>query len=126
MGKHVAVLGFIHLIFGGLSVIAGVLLVLFGMGSGLFGWISGDEGMRMGLGLVGMLGGAVGFAAILGGLLGLLTAYGLLARAGWGRVLGIIASVLWVLNFSWTSLIGIYGLWVLLSQEGAREFSRSR
>ena len=126
MGRHIAALGFIHLVFGALAVLGGLLLVVFGIGSGLVSFLTGDEGLRFGLGLAGLLGGAFGFVAILGGLLGLLTAFGLFGRTWWGRVLGIISSVLWVLNFSWTSLIGIYGLWVLLSKEGGREFEKGR
>jgi hypothetical protein len=126
MSKHVAALGFLHLVLGALSVLGGLLLMIFGVGSGLIGWLSGDDGLRLGLGIAGMLGSAIGVVAVFGGLLGVLTGFGLLARRGWGRVLGIVSSVLWLLNFSWTSLIGIYGLWVLLSAEGGREFSRAR
>jgi hypothetical protein len=126
MGKHVAVLGFIHLILGALAALGGVLVLIFGLGSGMLAVLVSEDAGRAGFGLLGLVGGALGIVVLLNGLLGVLTGYGLLARRGWGRILGVISSVLFVLHFSWTSLFGIYGLWVLLSKEGAREFTRPR
>lgn len=126
MGKHVAILGFIYGIFGILASLGAVLMMLFGWGSGLAIWLGGEEGAGAAGGLVALLGGGLGLVFLVGGALNLLTAVGLLGRRKWGRVLGVVASVLNIFPLSLMSLFGIYGLWVLLSEAGAREFAQAR
>jgi hypothetical protein len=41
----------------------------------------------------------------------------------WARVLAIILSALHLLNIPFGTALGIYGLWVLLSNEGERCFA---
>lgn len=122
MKKHVAALGLIYGLIGLLQVFGAVMIGLFGVGGGMaaaFGNGQGTLGLGMMLGVAGLgfAGIVLCFAAIT-----LLTAWGLLTRATWGRWLGVIASVLHVLSFSWISLFGLYGLWALLSKESHEVF----
>jgi hypothetical protein len=122
MKAHISILGLVYGILGLLELLGAVLLGLFGVGGGLAAWLGGGEGSAMGGMLVGLFG--VGFALILGcyGLLTALTAWGLLTRTTWGRWLGVIASVMHVLSFSWISLFGLYGLWALLGKGSSEAF----
>ena len=47
---------------------------------------------------------------------------GLLKRRSWARILTIVLSVLNLINIPFGTLLGIYGLWVLLSQNTAPLF----
>ena len=126
MAKHVAILGFIYGIFGALATLGALLVMLFGWGSGLAIWMTGEHGAAAAGGIAALIGGGIGLILLVGGLLNLFTAVGLLGRRTWGRVLGVIASILNIFPLSFMTLFGVYGLWVLLSEAGGREFSRAR
>lgn len=48
---------------------------------------------------------------------GFLAGYGLLKNKEWGRVLGIVMAVIYLLAFPLGTAFGIYALWVLLNEE---------
>lgn len=122
MRKHIAVLGLIHLLLGIAQLGFAALFGLFGVGGGIASAFSGEAGVGAVVGLAG-----ASFAVIIACFAGLtlLVAWGLMIRSTWGRWLGVIASVLHLLSFSWMSLLGIYGLWALLS-DGAPEAFRDK
>lgn len=66
---------------------------------------------------------ALGSAAVLFAgfnlILGLSAAYGLLKRRPWGRWLGIVDNALSLLSFPLGTIMGAYGLWVLLPPDAA-------
>jgi len=126
MSKHVAILGFIYGIFGVIAFVGGTLFMLFGWGAGLAVWLGGGHNAGAAGGIAAIIGSGVGVMIIFAGLLNGLTAIGLLGRRWWGRVLGIIASILNIFPLSLMSLFGVYGLWVLLSKDGARAFQTPR
>jgi hypothetical protein len=64
-----------------------------------------------------------GFLAILG-VPGIVAGAGLLARKGWGRILSIVISALSILCFPVGTILGVYGLVVLL-QDSATEYFAS-
>ena len=126
MARHVAILGFIYGIFGVLAALAGVTVMLFGWGAGLVVWLGGHHDAGAAGALAAAAGSGLGLLLLFGGLLNGLTAVGLWGRRRWGRILGIVASILNILPLSWMSLFGVYGLWVLFSEEGKREFAAAR
>lgn len=48
---------------------------------------------------------------------GFLAGYGLLKNKEWGRVLGIVMAIIYLLAFPLGTAFGIYALWVLLNEE---------
>jgi hypothetical protein len=48
---------------------------------------------------------------------GLVTGYGLLQRKPWARIVGIVLSAINLINIPIGTVIGVYGLWVLLSKD---------
>jgi len=54
---------------------------------------------------------------------GIVTGIGLLRLRPWARILGIVLSALSLLMVPFGSLLGIYGLWVLLSKDTERLFN---
>jgi hypothetical protein len=55
---------------------------------------------------------------------GIIIGWGLTAFKPWARILGIVFSGLNLLNVPFGTILGIYGLWVLLSNEGTAIFER--
>ena len=53
---------------------------------------------------------------------GIIAGIGLLKFRPWSRVLTIVLSALNLMNFPFGTILGIYGLWVMLSDEGSRLF----
>ena len=72
----------------------------------------------------------LGFAGTaLAGFLGLfslpslITGYGLLNFKPWARIVGIVLSAISLINIPIGTIIGAYGLWVLLSKETEQLFN---
>ncbi len=63
-----------------------------------------------------------GFLALLS-VPGLIAGAGMLARKSWGRILGIVVSAFSVLNFPVGTLIGAYGLFVLMQEAATTYFA---
>lgn len=49
---------------------------------------------------------------------------GLMQYRDWGRLLALVVCVLALIRLPFGTLLGIYGLWVLLSQEGEQHYRR--
>jgi len=116
MSTHVKVLGILHIIFGFCGLLVG-LFVLVVMG-GIAGFVSmadrsGDAFVAVPiLGTIGMI---VFIVAALLSLPGIIAGFGLLAHKPWARVLTIVLSALELLHVPFGTILGVYGLWVLLS-----------
>ncbi len=115
---HVPVLGWLligsNMIFLLVAAISAVLL--FGVGT-----VVNDFAAERVLNIVAASVG--GFLAILG-VPGIVAGAGLLARKAWGRILSIVISALCVLCFPVGTILGVYGLVVLL-QDSATEYFAS-
>lgn len=118
MQTHVKVLGWLHLIFGILGV---CIAVLAGGFTAVAGLLSGDMEAVMGLGLIGAL-VAIGITLLC--IPALLAGWGLLRYREWARILMLVLSFLNLLNIPFGTVLGIYGLWVLLNEETVALFRR--
>jgi hypothetical protein len=54
---------------------------------------------------------------------GLVAGVGLLQLRPWGRILGIVVAILHLIHIPFGTIVGIYGLWVLLNRDTERLFS---
>jgi len=119
MSTHIRILGWLHIAMG----VFGLLAALGIFASSVFGGLFSGS-------LTGMLGATLGgaFAAIIAvvfAIPGLIAGWGLLQRAPWARTVTIILSIFSLLRWPIGTIIGVYGLWVLLSSEGAAQFHSS-
>jgi hypothetical protein len=57
-------------------------------------------------------------------LLGVITAWGLLQRESWGRMLALIVGVVALLSIPFGTALGVYTLWVLLPASSEVEYRR--
>ena len=122
MQTHVKVLGVLYIVFG-------VLFVLLGLGVfALFGGIAsvvqleGDPDAAVAVPIIGGIGGIFLILALGLSLPGIVGGIGILYYHSWARILMIVLSVLNLLNFPFGTALGVYGLWVLLTADGARLF----
>ncbi len=113
MRDHIKILGWLY-------VAGGALMLLLGF---FFGSLFGVAGLLSGNGDGAILGGIGAALAVFISLLGvpsLICGWGLLTLKRWSRVFGIVMSVLQVANFPLGTLMGGYGLWVLLNDDARR------
>ena len=123
MDTHVKVLAWLHIVFGILGSLIGLgLMALLGI-IGVAGAAS-DPDAWMALPILGLTGAALGMFMLALSLPGIIAGIGLLKYQPWARILTIVLSALNLMNFPIGTILGIYGLWVMLSDEGSRLFAR--
>jgi hypothetical protein len=123
MQTHVKVLGILYLVVSGFCLLTALfLLVVMGGAAGIVGAAADPQDAAIAIPVLGIAGTAL--VIFLGGfsLPGLLTGYGLLNYRPWARILGIVLSALSLINIPIGTLMGAYGLWVLLSKDTERLF----
>lgn len=113
MRDHLKVLGWLYVVSGALVLLAAIL---FGTLFGVIGIAGGEEG---GL-FIGGLGFFISLFIAMLGVPSLVCGWALLNYKPWARTLGIILSAVQVANVPLGTLLGGYGLWVLLNDESRR------
>ena len=126
MQTHVKVLGVIYLAFGALMLLAALFLaVTLGGVAGIVGATAEPDDAAIAIPVLGFAGTALaGFLGIFS-LPSLITGYGLLNLKPWARIVGIVLSAISLINIPIGTIIGAYGLWVLLSKETEQLFNTS-
>jgi hypothetical protein len=127
MQSHVRILGILHIVLGALGALAGlVILLIFGGIAGFVGANVAAEGgvdAQAAAPIVAMVGGAIAIFLLLISLPGIIAGIGLLQYREWARILTIVLSAFDLLNVPLGTLLGVYGLWVLLQKETADLFA---
>ncbi len=124
MLTHVKVLGVLYLAVG-ICMLLGALFLAMTMGgvAGIVGASADPEDAAIAVPILGIAGTAL--AAFFGifSLPSLITGYGLLNYKPWARIVGIVLSAISLIIIPFGTIIGAYGLWVLLNKETERLFS---
>jgi hypothetical protein len=125
MQQNVKILAILHIFLGGLGV-AGALIAM-----AVFGGLAGVVSMAdpthdniVGGTVLGLIGVVVMIVVLVISLPGLIAGIGLLNYQPWARILTIILSAIELPAFPVHTALGIFGLWVLLSNEGTALFTR--
>ncbi|HEU4594117.1 MAG TPA: hypothetical protein VFS10_03030 [Pyrinomonadaceae bacterium] len=121
---HNKTIGIMHLVYGGFHALTlgavALVFILLGLGAGSSN--PGDAGdIALGFGIIVTI-VLIAFAVF--GLLPLLAGLGLLRRKSWARTVGIVSSILMMLNMPFGMALGIYTLWFLMSE--GKVFHESR
>ena len=126
MERHVTILGAFHIAFGAIGLlIALAILVIFGGAAGLIGLgAASDPDALIAVPVVALVGTFLMMAALILSVPGIAAGFGLMTYRPWARMLTVVLSLLHLLNFPFGSALGVYGLWVLLSDEGRLLFER--
>jgi hypothetical protein len=120
MEGHVKALGVIYIVTGISAATVGLFLFAAIAGGGL---ISGDRAAMLTTGIVGTALAAL-FAIL--SLPSIVAGFGLLKFRNWARVLAIIIGVLNLFGFPIGTAIGVYTLYVLLSDQTSPLFESNR
>lgn len=123
MASHIRVIGILHVVFGGLGVLAGIaFLVFFGGLAGVVGMTAHSSDSIAAIPILSGIGGLIFIFAMVLSLPSLIAGIGLLQWKNWGRVMTIVLSVIHLMNVPFGTALGVYGLWALLSREGEALF----
>jgi hypothetical protein len=118
MATHVKVLGVLNIVIGACGVFLALFLILvFGSASGIVGAAAEPEEAAIAIPIIGLTGiGLVSFI-LLTSLPALVAGWGLLKFRPWARILAIVVSIIGLMAIPIGTIVGIYGLWVLLNKE---------
>jgi hypothetical protein len=127
MEQHVKILGVLHIVFGCLGLLLAVgILLLFGGIAGLLGATDYSGDAHLSVPILGGIGAFIFFVLLALSLPGLIAGIGLLQFQPWARILTIVLSVLDLIHVPFGTALGVYGLWVLLSQGSEQLFRPGR
>ena len=84
-----------------------------------------DGAARVSVPIVGGIGAIIFFVLMVLSLPGVIAGVGLLQFRPWARILTIVLSVLDLIHVPFGTALGVYGLWVLLSQGSEQLFTGS-
>src|SRR5688572_21748753 len=124
MDTHVKVLAWLYIVFGVLGSLFGLGLMALLSVIGVAGAAS-DPDAWMALPILGFTGAALGVFMLILSLPGIIAGFGLLKFRPWARILTIVLSALNLMNIPLGTIVGVYGLWVMLSDEGSRLFTKA-
>jgi hypothetical protein len=125
MTTHVKVLGVLFIALSALGLLAAFfMMAIFGLGATAVG-TSGDPDAAIALPFIGITGLALVIFFLVLSLPGLITGWGLLKFRPWARILGIVLCAINLINIPFGTILGVYGLWVLLNSETERLFGTS-
>jgi hypothetical protein len=123
MQTHVKVLGVLYLAVSAFFLVGALFLILAtGSAAGIVGAAAEPEDAAIAIPVIGIAGTALAMFLGIFAIPGLITGYGLLQLKPWARIVGIVLSAISLINIPIGTVIGIYGLWVLLSKDTERLF----
>ncbi len=125
MRKHIQILGILSIVWGSFCAVGAlIILLVFGGAIGLIEAAANqDPGAHIAIPVVGVVGGAIFLLLMITGVPSIAAGIGLLRMAPWSRILGIVLCALHVFSFPLGTALGIYGLWVLFSDETVALFA---
>jgi hypothetical protein len=122
METHAKVLGILNIVFGALGLCTALfLMVVFGGVAGIVG-AEADSDAAIAVPIIGATGAIVVLFMLVVALPSIIVGYALYKLQPWGRVAGIVLSIVNLLWFPLGTALGVYGLWVLFSADGQRLF----
>jgi hypothetical protein len=126
MRDHVRILAYLHIVFGALGLLGAlIVLLIFGGAAGIVGMTNphDPDATRIAIPVIGIVGFAICALIALISIPGIIAGVGLLKFRPWARMLGIVLSALDLLHVPLGTILGIYGLWVLLKPETEQLFA---
>lgn len=125
MKDHIRLLGILNIVMGCLTALIGiVVLVVLGGVVGLIAspLANNDANAPLAASIVAAVGIGVAIFFLVLAAPAILGGWGLLHYKPWARVLMIVVSILHLFHVPLGTALGVYGLWVLLTDEARRLF----
>ncbi|HOJ59337.1 MAG TPA: hypothetical protein PK878_03550 [bacterium] len=109
----------LHMIAGAFGLVLGIFILAGALGASLLiGLNATSDEALIAVPVITVIGLLLSGLTMICPLLGILTGIGLLRRAPWSRVLCIVVSILYIpVYVPFGALLGIYSLWVMVSNE---------
>jgi hypothetical protein len=119
MKKHVDVVGTLYMISGGLSLLVGVSILLLGVGAAALIPTSGngEAGSALAAGLAAGTFLTIAGVALVWAVVHVWNGMALRRHGEWSRAIGIVLAVLNLFLLPFGTALGVYALWVLLSDQ---------
>ena len=125
METHVKVLAILYIALSALVALTALfMLMALGGASAIVGSTASPDDAAIALPIIGVTGMALVTFLLALSLPGLIAGFGLLQRRSWARILTIVLSAVNLINIPFGTILGAYGLWVLLNKETERMFDR--
>jgi hypothetical protein len=125
MDTHVKVLGALEIAFGAMGLMSALLLVfVFSGAAGIVG-ASDDPRASIAVPIIGLTGMALVAFLVVISLPSVIVGIGLLRFRPWARIAGIVLSIIGLAMVPFGTVVGLYGLWVLFSNDTERLFTPS-
>lgn len=125
MDTHVKVLGVLYIALSAMGLLFALFLMLtLGSAAGIVGVAADAEDAAIALPVIGIAGTALVGLLLALSLPGVITGWGLLTYKSWARILGLVLSALNLINIPFGTILGVYGLWVLLNKDTERLFAQ--
>jgi hypothetical protein len=124
VAEHYRVLAILHIVYSSLIGLGGIAAIV--VGKVIFGWFfqfiphNGPPPPPF----VGAIVQIVGWFILARGVLGVVAGVGLLQRSPWARVWILVVGFLSLLSLPVGTALGIYTIWVLLSNGAEQEYNR--
>ena len=131
MQTHIKIIAWLHIALGGLITLTclgmGAFFLIIGKAMQQGGSVAHQANSTIGtLSSFNMTGWIILATGLILGIPGIITGIGLLRLTVWGRVLGIVVSILNIIALNPLHLaLGVYGLVILCSKETVPLFQRS-
>lgn len=122
MDRHVTILAILTTVWGALVMLVGVSALLLTVGPVVILSAPRVEGVGLAAGVMAVVFAVVGFFALVWGASHVWTATLIRRRKPMGRLLGLGQAVVNLLILPFGTALGVYALWVLLTNEGRRLF----
>jgi hypothetical protein len=125
LDQHIKVLGVLNIVWGSLGALCGlIIMIIFGGAYGIVAVMSTHRPeAAMAMPIIAIVGGAIALLLLLLSAPSVVAGIALLYLKPWARPLAIVVSALHLLSIPFGTALGIYGLWVLLSQKSASCFT---
>ena len=117
MQDHVKILAVVNIIFGALGLIAALVILLVFGGLASFVGTQADADARIAVPILGAVGGIIALVVMALSIPGIIAGIGQLRFREWARIMGIVLSALNLLHIPLGTILGVYGLWVLLNNQ---------
>lgn len=124
METHVKVLAILYIVLSALMAVLGLfILVAVGGASAIVGTTAPAEDARIAVPIMGIAGTVGAIFCFVLAVPGFLAGFGMMKYRSWARILGLVLSALNLINIPFGTLLGAYGLWVLLNKDTERLFA---
>lgn len=123
MAAHIDFLGVLFIVWGLLTTLVGVSTLALGIGAvALITSASPSEGGHVAAGVTAALFTVLAIIAIVWGVAHVIVGVPLRAKRPWARLMGLTLGAVDLLLLPYGTALGIYTLWVLLSEQGRNVF----